>query len=89
MVKQWKEAFKALRKELPRLRSAIVGVSFDGPPFDSEVSKREMVDAVLELAGEFKGLDDLQLAYRDVGRDSQERTEVVRVCRERISMEDW
>lgn len=89
IVKQWREAFEALVREVSRLRSVVVAVDFVGSPVEEEVRRKGLVDTVLGLAGVFKGVESLELAYRDRGPQFQQRTDIVRDCKERIRARVW
>lgn len=87
--KQWREAFEALVREVPRLRSVVVVVDFVGSPVEEEGRRKGLVDAVLGLAGVFKGVESLELAHWDRGPQFQQRMDIVRECRERVRAGVW
>ena len=86
---QWRKAFEALVRELPGLRSVIVGVHFIGSPVKEESRRKGLVDAVMGLVGVFRGVERLELVCPDLGPEFQQRVDIVRECRERVGAGVW
>lgn len=85
-VKQRREAFETLIRELPRLSSVVVAVSFTRSPVE-ESRMKELVDAVLGLVRVFSGVESLELVHG--GSPIGQRGDIVRECRERVRAGEW
>jgi len=87
--KLWGKAFDALVREVPRLRSVNFVVDFVGMPVEKEGRRKGLVDAVMGLAGVFKGVEILEVARRDRGPRFMLWKDIMRECIERIRAGVW